>query len=236
MFLKGLGATVALPLLDAMVPAMAAVNESPAKPVQRLGVVYVPNGRIMQNWTPATEGAGFALPPTLAPLAPYRDRLMVLSGLAQNNGKAWEGEGAGEHARASAVFLTGTHPKKTEGSDLRAGISMDQLVAQELGRQTQLASLEVAIDLTDMIGTCDSGYSCAYSNTLCWRTPTTPVPMENRPRRVFERLFGDSDSTSPAERAARHRQQRSILDLVREDAARLLRSARRACRGNFPIM
>ena len=174
-FLRGMGAAVALPWLDGMVPAFAAA----AKPVLRLGVVYVPNGIIMSQWTPKTEGAAFDLAPTLQPLAPFRDRLSVLSGLAANGGRALEGEGAGEHARASSAFMSGVHPKKTEGSDLHAGISFDQIAAKEFGKQTQLASLEVALDANEMVGTCDSGYSCAYSNTLCWRSDTTPVPMEN---------------------------------------------------------
>ncbi|MSO19857.1 MAG: DUF1552 domain-containing protein [Acidobacteria bacterium] len=219
-FLRGVGASIALPLLDSMVPALARAAERPA--AQRLGFVYVPNGVIMDAWTPKTEGASFEITSALTPLAPYRDQLQVLTGLAHNNGKAIEGEGAGEHARASAVFLTGVHPHKTEGADLRAGISVDQIVARHMGNQTQLASLEVAVDSTDVIGTCDSGYSCAYSNTLSWRTATTPVPMENRPRRVFERLFGDAATTDSTERRAQLEKQRSILDLVADDVRRLL--------------
>ncbi len=222
-FLRGLGATMALPLLDSMIPAFASTLEPAGKPNIRLGFLYVPNGIIMDQWTPATEGAGFEITPTLAPLASFRDQLLVLSGLAHNTGKALEGEGGGEHARASAVFLTGTHPKKTEGADLRAGISVDQIAAKELGKATQLASLELAVDSNDVVGTCDVGYSCAYSNTLCWRTPTTPVLMENSPRAVFERLFGDSDTTDPAQRRVRAKEDHSILDLVRQDVARLLK-------------
>ena len=217
-FLRGMGAAVALPWLDAMVPAFAAA----AKPLLRLGVVYVPNGIIMSQWTPKAEGSAFDLTPTLQPLAPFRDHLNVLSGLAANGGRALEGEGAGEHARASSAFMSGVHPKKTEGSDLRAGISFDQVAAKEFGKRTQLASLEVALDANEMVGTCDSGYSCAYSNTLCWRSETTPVPMENQPRAVFERLFGDSDSTDASERRTRMQDDRSILDLVTQDAARLM--------------
>ena len=217
-FLRGVGATLALPLLDSMVPALAA---APAQSPTRLSFVYVPNGMIMDQWTPATLGRNYELTSILEPLAPFQDDMLVISGLAHNTGWALEGEGPGEHARASATFLTGVHPKKTEGADLRAGTSIDQIVAREFRQHTQLASLEVALDSTEVVGTCDTGYSCAYSNTLCWSSPTTPVPMENKPRAVFERLFGDSDSTDPAERRARLRKDRSILDLVTQDVARL---------------
>ncbi len=220
-FLRGIGTTLALPLLDGMVPAMTALAQTPAKPALRLGIVYVPNGMIMDKWTPLAEGPAYQITPILQPLAPFRDRFSVLSGLAANGGRALEGEGSGDHARASASFMSGVHPKKTEGSDLRAGISFDQLASRELGKYTQLASLEIGIDANEVVGTCDVGYSCAYSNTLSWRSETTPVPMENQPRQVFERLFGDSDSTDPAERRARNRQDRSILDFVSEDVARL---------------
>ncbi len=219
-FLRGVGATLALPLLDSMVPALAAAPavQSPT----RLSVVYVPNGMIMDKWTPAALGSNYELTTIMEPLAPFRDDITVMSGLAHNTGWALEGEGPGEHARASATFLTGVHPKKTEGADLRAGTSIDQIVAREFRQHTQLASLEVALDSTDVVGTCDTGYSCAYSNTLCWSNPTTPVPMENKPRAVFERLFGDSDSTDPAQLRARRRTDRSILDLVSQDVSRLL--------------
>ena len=221
-FLRGIGATLALPLLDSMVPAMAATPMTAAQSPTRLSFVYVPNGMIMDQWTPAALGSHYELTKILEPLAPFRDDMLVLSGLAHNTGWALEGEGPGEHARASATFLTGVHPKKTEGADLRAGTSIDQIVAREFRQHTQLASLEIALDSTEVVGTCDTGYSCAYSNTLCWRSPTTPVPMENKPRAVFERLFGDSDTTDPAERRARQRKDRSILDLVTQDVARLL--------------
>ena len=219
-FLRGIGATLALPLLDSMVPAMAAAP-SIASPT-RLSFVYVPNGMIMDQWTPAAVGSHYQLTKILEPLAPFRDDMLVLSGLAHKTGRALAGEGPGDHARASATFLTGVHPKRTEGADLRAGISIDQIVAREFRQHTQLASLEIALDSTEVVGTCDTGYSCAYSNTLCWRSPTTPVPMENKPRAVFERLFGDSDSTDPAELHARMQEESSILDFVNQDVARLL--------------
>ena len=219
-FLRGAGATLALPLLESMMPAFARAQDVARSPT-RLAFVYVPNGIIMERWTPAAVGADFEFTPILAPLAPFRENLLVLSGLVANGARALAGEGAGEHARASATFLSGVHPRKTEGTDLQAGVTVDQIVAQRLGRQTQLASLEVALDSTEVVGTCDTGYSCAYSNTLCWRTDTTPIPMESQPRAVFERLFGDDDSTDPAERLARIERRRSILDSLVEDAARL---------------
>ena len=222
-FVRGIGATLALPLLDAMVPAAAAMRYTAAKPKARMAFVFVPNGIIMDKWTPAAEGAAFELTSILEPLAPFRDRLLVLSGLDHNTAHALEGEGAGDHARSSSTFLTGVHPKKTEGRDIQAGISVDQIAAKELGKHTQLASLELALESTEVVGTCDNGYSCAYTNTLSWRTPKTPMPMENHPRAVFERLFGDSDSTDPGERLARIQEDRSILDLVSQEVARLLK-------------
>lgn len=221
-FLRGLGTTLALPLLDGMVPAMAAQRDTAAKPVVRLSVVYIANGVIMDKWTPAIEGAGFELTPILEPLAPFRDRILVLSGLAHNSGRALQGENTGDHARAGATYLTGVHPRKTEGADTRAGISVDQIAARELGKHTQLASLELALDSSELLGQCEAGYTCAYMNTLCWRTPTTPIPMENRPRAVFERLFGDNDSTDPAVRLRQIRTDRSILDSVTQKVAHLL--------------
>jgi len=216
-FLRGVGVAVSLPLLDSMIPALSAAPP----PVKRLAVAYVPNGIIMQKWTPATEGASFELPAILQPLAPFRDRLLVLSGLRSHPTFPEPGEGTGDHARAAATFLTGVHPKKTEGPDIRAGISMDQIAARELGKQTQLASLELCLDSSELIGGCDAGYSCAYANTLAWSGPSTPLPMENQPRVVFERLFGDSDDTSRAARLARIQQDRSVLDSLL-DAVRSL--------------
>ncbi len=222
-FLRGVGAALALPVLDAMVPALSAASKLSVSSPTRLSFVYVPNGVIMDKWVPDIPGAAFELTPILKPLAPFRDRMLVLSGLAHNNGVAWEGEGAGDHSRSAAVWLTGTHPKKTEGADLRAGISVDQVAAQELRKHTQLASLEMALDDNSMVGTCGSGYSCAYTNTLCWSSPGTPVPMENKPRAVFERLFGDLDSTDPEARRDQMRQEGSLLDSVAQEVARLVR-------------
>ena len=218
-FLRGLGVSVALPLLDGMVPAFAA----PARAVKRLGAVYVPNGVEMRMWTPKGEGTGFEWPLILEPLEAFRAQTLVLSGLADQPAVPAPGEGIGDHARASATWLTGVRAKKTEGPDIRAGVSLDQIVAQQLGQETQLASLELALDSVEVLGACDAGYSCAYANTIAWRTPTTPLPMENNPRAVFERLFGASDSTDAATRAARIAQDRSILDFVTAEVAALKR-------------
>lgn len=219
-FLRGFGTAVALPFLDAMAPALTALNRSGAKPVLRLAFLYVPNGIIMKDWTPKTEGAGFEFTPTLKPVEPFRDRMLVLSGLDQYNGQAL-GDGPGDHARAGATWLTGVHPKKTQGADILAGISADQVAAKAIGNQTLLPSIELGLEDGRMVGNCDSGYSCAYSNTISWSSPTTPLPNEMNPRAVFERLFGDGESTDAAVRATMARQDRSILDFVRADAKRL---------------
>jgi hypothetical protein len=219
-FLRGFGATLALPLLDAMVPAMAATSMTAAAPAVRLGFIYVPNGIIPKAWLPSTTGTGFEFKSSMKPLEPFRDKLLVLSNLTQNGGRAL-GDGAGDHARAGATWLTGVHPKKTEGSDIHAGISADQIAAQELGKKTQLGSLEIGLEEPSLAGGCDSGYSCAYTNTISWRTPITPNPMEVNPRAVFERLFGDGESTDTASRLKRMKEDRSILDFVKYDVARL---------------
>src|SRR5262245_37185539 len=218
-FLRQAGVTVALPFLDAMLPAFAATPPAP----RRLAVTYVPNGIVMENWTPREEGSAFTLSPILEPLAPFRDQIVVLTGLASKPAFPGPGEGTGDHVRAAATFLTGAHPKKTEGPDIRAGISMDQIAAKELSKDVQLASLEVCLDSNELIGACEAGYSCAYANTLSWRNATTPLPMENQPRAVFERLFGDSDDTSQAARAARIEQDKSVLDSLLQEVATLQR-------------
>jgi hypothetical protein len=218
--LQGLGASLALPLLDAMIPAMAATRLTAGKPAVRLGFVYVPNGIIQKAWLPEKAGKDYEFLSTMKPLEPYRDQMLVLSNLMQRGGRAL-GDGAGDHARAGASWLTGIHPKKTEGSDIIAGISTDQIAAKELGKVTQLGSLEIGLEEPNLAGGCDSGYSCAYTNTVSWRTPTTPNPMEINPRAVFERMFGDGDSTDAASRIKRMQEDRSILDFVREDVSRL---------------
>jgi hypothetical protein len=218
-FLRGMGAAIALPMLDAMTPAFGA-PASGQKPV-RLAFTYVPNGITMADWTPAAAGRGFEYTRVLKPLEQFREDTLVLSGLAQRNGNAL-GDGPGDHARAAAAYLTGVHPRKTAGADIQNGISVDQIAAQHLGARTRFASLELGCDDSRTVGNCDSGYSCAYTNSLAWRGPSTPMPPETNPRLVFERLFGDIDTSLPPEtRARRLRHRRSILDLVGERSSKL---------------
>jgi len=218
--LRGIGTAIALPLLDSMVPALSAFSKSQAAPV-RLGVVYQPNGVVMDNWTPSAEGSGFEFTPTLKPLERFRDRTVVLSGLNSKPEIMPSNLPVGFHSRASTRFLTDIQPKPTEGSALAAGISMDQFAANELGHHTQLASLELALESPDSGGSGDPGFSKVYCDTISWRSSTTPLPMENNPRAVFERLFGDSGTTDPNARLARLNQERSILDSLSESVARL---------------
>src|SRR5215510_4202842 len=223
-FLRGLGAAMALPFLDSMTPRLSAAGSS--APV-RLGYVYTPNGVIGAcdkspkpfMWTPRTAGADFEFSPTMKALEPYREQLNVFSGLAQVTGRAL-GDGPGDHARATATFLTGVHPYKTGGADFKLGISADQIAAKELGKYTQLSSLELGLEAQPLAGNCDSGYTCAYMS-MSWRGPTTPLPAEINPRAVFERLFGDGDSTDPNARLARLEQQKSVLDYVTGSLSRL---------------
>jgi hypothetical protein len=217
MVLRGLGATVALPLLDGMVPALTALAQTPARPINRFGVMYVVNGMIMENWTPAAEGTAYELTPTLAALAPYRDQVSILTGLAC---VPTPGRPGGAHAKASTRFLTDVSPPTSE-TWLDAGVSVDQLIARETGQHTQLASLELAIESGETAGACDVGFACAYTNTISWRSSNTPLPTENNPRVVFERLFGDSVSTDPKARRARVAQDKSVLDSVIQEAATL---------------
>ncbi len=210
MLLRGLGASVALPFLDSMVPALTA-----ATPTVRFGAVYVPNGMVMQNWTPGSVGTGFELTPILEPLAPFKDQMLVVSGL---NCTPPPGTRGGTHSRAATRFLTDVHP----GLWNPEAVSMDQIAARDLGRHTPLASLELGLEGANFAGSCDSGgFSCAFSYTISWRDSSTPLPMENKPRAVFERLFGDSATTDPAAREARRREQRSLLDSITADVARL---------------
>jgi len=208
-FLQGVGAALGLPLLDGMTPAFASALDAAAKPPVRFSIVFVPNGRIMKNWTPAAEGASFEMSPTLEPLAPFRDQTLVLTGLASRP-SALGRETQGPHATASGYFLTGVKPKPPG----QAGISVDQIAAKELGKHTQLASLELSLESGETGGGGDGAESDAYLNTFSWLTPTTPLPVENNPRAVFERLFGESDTTAVGERLRRIRQDRSILDVV----------------------
>ncbi len=210
-FLRGMGVTVALPFLDAMVPALSAAPMAP----RRLGFVYIPNGAVMSKWQPSVEGPGESLlqelTPTLSPLAPFKDQVVIPVGLSQKMAESF-GEGNGDHSRAGAAYLSGVHPRHTEGADVRSGITVDQIAAQELGKDTPLRSLEMAMEQVFLIGNCDNGYSCAYTNSISWRTPTDPNPMETNPRIIFERLFGDGGGK--AERLAQIREDRSILDFV----------------------
>jgi len=219
--LRGMGSALALPLLDCMVPALTAEPKSPL----RLGFVHSGNGMWpMDRWTPKAEGAAFEITPTLEPLTPYRDQLLVLSGLAQNEAKPRTDQYPGAvHIRAMAVFLSGVRPKLSGGKGGRAGITVDQIAADKLSKETQLRSLEVSLYPDDLVGTCESGASCVFLDTLSWRTETTPLPMELSPRGLFQRMFGDSDTTAKADRLARLREQRSILDTVSEQASTTLK-------------
>ena len=216
--LRGFGAALALPLLDCMVPALTAQSRTAAAPIRRFGVFYVPNGMSMPYWYPKAEGplAGdIGLPPTLQSLEAFKDRVLILGGLDDESANLVKG--GGDHARSAGTFLTCVPYKITAGADVSAAVSMDQIAARELSKETQLASLELGIESNAMVGNCDGGASCAYTNTIAWRTPTTPLPIENDPRAVFERLFGTSGSTDPEARFARMRRDQSILDLVGEE-------------------
>ena len=216
--LRGLGASLALPLLDSMVPALSSASAQVAQPAKRLGVVYVPNGMAMKSWTPATEGAGFEITRIMEPMAAYQDRMLVITGLDGPRSNA------GVHASASTRFLTGAIPARTE-SDLQASVSLDQMVARQLGRETQLSSLELALDQNDVFGSCDIGFSCQYTSTIAWRDAYTLLPMETNPRVVFERLFGDTGTTDSEVRLQRMRKDKSLLDAVTERVSELNRSA-----------
>jgi uncharacterized protein DUF1552 len=212
--LRGIGATLALPLLDAMVPAMTATALTAAAPTRRFGAVFVPMGERPSHWTPTTTGAGFEFSPILKPLESFRDSLTVVSNVDRPL--------QGTHAVSCGTWLTGCAPKRTEAEDFLAGTSLDQLIAQQIGRDTVFPSIEIGTeDLTGYVGACDVGYSCAYMNTISWKSPTTPMPLETNPRVVFERMFGRPGSTD--ERIARMRQNRSILDSLRGDVTALER-------------
>jgi len=222
-FLRGMGTALALPLLDAMVPALSA--QTSAKPVRRLGFVYLPNGVSMNfkgvnNWKPIGEGDNFQFSRILTPFTAFRDRMTVVSGTAHGQAEVMNDGANGDHSRGTSTWLTGVHPKHTEGSDVRNGISADQIAAQVWGKDTPLPSLELGLDINYLAGACENGYACAYMNTLSWSSPTTPLPTENNPRVVFERLFGDGGTS--AQRLAQARAQRSILDSVNVELKRLL--------------
>ena len=219
--LRGLGTAVALPLLDAMVPALTAAQHTPAKAVRRFGVVYHPNGVIYDKWLPKGVGTEFELSPVLSPLQPFRDQLVVVTGLFSDQAEAL-GDGGGDHSRASGTYLTGVHVKRSD-TVVENGISMDQIAAKAFERETQLSSLQLTVDDASLVGACDVGYSCAYSSTLSWLTPTLPLMAENNPRVVFERLFGVNDSTDARARGARLQQDRSILDSITDRVKTLQR-------------
>ena len=219
--LRGIGTAMSLPLLEAMAPMRAFANGDSAKPPMRLAVVFVPNGVNVPKWSPKETGATFALPPTLEPLENVKSEVNVFSGLAHDKARA-NGDGAGDHARSAATFLTGCQAKKTDGKEIRAGLSLDQLIAEKVGQTTRLPSLEIGCDKGAMAGNCDSGYSCAYSSTIVWKSPTQPIPKDVNPRVIFERLFGDPGKVAEErDRAKALLYKKSVLDLVLEDAKNL---------------
>lgn len=219
-FIRGMGVTLSLPLLEAMVPAQTPMVKTAANPRIRLGLCFMPHGAVMTHWTPAEEGA-LKLSPILTPLEPHKDHVVVVSNLAhQMAGPQGPGDNGGDHTRCPAVYLNGVHPKRTDGADIRAGTTIDQIAAQKIGQDTLLPSLELAIeDYSGLVGSCDVGFSCTYMNTISWRTPTTPMPMEINPRVVFDRMFGDGATAE--ERRQRIENQRSILDAVTGQVRRL---------------
>jgi hypothetical protein len=217
--LRGLGAAVALPWLEAMGPLTSWAAEAVAEKAapNRVAFLYVPNGKNMADWTPKAEGSDFELPTILQPLAPVKDDLLVLTGLTADKARP-HGDGGGDHARALAAYLTGCQPRKTDGTDIRVGISVDQMAASRIGDATRLPSIELGCEQGALAGNCDSGYSCVYSSTISWRSATQPLPKEVNPKLIFERLFGNGPDAMRAQRDARRK---SILDVVREDAGDL---------------
>ena len=213
-FLRGVGATVALPFLDAMVPAMKA--QSGASGAPRFAAVYIGNGANMAEWTPKTDGANFEISPTMKGIEEYRDRMAVFTNLDNFPGTD-QGDVGGQHPRAAPAFMSGTHAKATEGADLQAGTTIDQMIAAKICTDTKLPSLELTVDRIDVVGACDHGYACAYMNCMSWRTPTMPLPSETNPRFVFERMFGVGSTAE--ERLARAREDRSLLDGLTEEIA-----------------
>src|SRR5579872_1712855 len=216
-FLRGVGVTLSLPFLDSMVPAQTRLP----KPQFRMGLCFMPHGAVMSNWTPPGDGTSLEMSRTLKPLEPYKSSVVIVSNLAHHNAApAGPGDNGGDHTRSPAVFLNGVHPKRTDGADIRAGTTIDQIAAEKIGQETRLPSLELAIeDYSGLVGSCDVGFSCAYMNTISWRTPTVPMPMEINPRVVFDRLFGDGSTAE--ERLERIEQERSILDAVTGQVRRL---------------
>ncbi len=222
-FLKGFGAAISLPMLDSMAPIKTLASSANNSPI-RMACMFVPNGIHMEEWKPSSEGAHYDLTRILKPLSPVKRDITILSGLTQDKGRA-NGDGAGDHARCAGVFLTGVQPLKSQGSEIRAGVSVDQFAAQKVGHKTRFASLELGTERGRQSGKCDSGYSCAYSNNISWRNATTPMAKETNPRAVFERLFGnDAQGEKNESLAKRQRYRKSILDFVLDDARSLTRS------------
>ena len=218
--LRGLGTAVSLPLLDAMLPVGRLAATAPQAPLRTM-FFMVPNGAHMPAWTPSTEGAGYTLSQTMEPLAKHREYISVFSGLTLDGARAHE-DGAGDHARSGASFLTGAHPKKTDGADIKNSVSVDQVAAQAIGSKTRFASLEMGLDGSAQAGSCDSGYSCAYSSNLAWRNETSPLAKEIDPSAIFDRLFGNGDNVSEGKnRAERIERRKSVLDFVLDDATGL---------------
>jgi hypothetical protein len=222
-FLKGVGATVSLPLLDSMVPAMAATRNTAAAPVNRLGTIYIPHGAVLQDWIPKDDGTNYTMSPTLKTLEKHREDVLVITNLDNSPAMVRAGEPFAGHSNIMGAWLSGVHAKPTEGADVEAGITYDQIAARHFEKETQLASLELGIEPTDLAGSCDVGFSCAYINTVSWITPTTPLPVENNPRALFERLFGDTDTTDAKARTSRMRKDKSILDSVNDEVNSLRR-------------
>ena len=219
-FIRGMGVTMSLPFLESMVPAQTPLAKTAANPQIRLGLCFMPHGAVMANWTPVEEGP-LKLSPILAPLEDYKNQVVVVSNLSHAMaGPQGPGDNGGDHTRCPAVFLNGVHPKRTDGADILAGVTIDQIAAGKIGQDTLLPSLELAIeDYSGLVGSCDVGFSCTYMNTISWRTPTTPMPMEINPRVVFDRMFGDG--ATPEQRLQRIESQRSILDAVNDQIRRL---------------
>ena len=216
LFLRGLGVAVGLPFLESMVPAMTALAQTPARPKTRFGAIYFPNGAIVEQWIPDQVGAGFEFKPILKPLEKFKDQMVIVSNLTRSH----PGSQVGDHAVSAAGFLTGVWPKRTEAEDVLANTTIDQVVAQHIGQDTPFPSLELATeDFTGYVGACSPGFNCSYLNTISWRTPSTPLPMDINPRVVFERMF--DGGASAAQRAARRRDERSMLDSISEEAGRL---------------
>ena len=217
-FLRGVGTTLALPLLDAMVPALSAMRKTAAKPTPRLGFFFVPNGVYPPHWRPTGDETKFELSRILQPMAPFKDQVVVVTGLSNAQADAVDVGGA-NHTRCHAAWLSGSRPRRTEGADIELGTTIDQIAAPQIGKDTQLLSLELALEPNYIVANCEGGYSCAYVNSTSWRSPTTPLPMENNPRAVFERLFGEGYSGRA--RREQLRLNRSILDSVTADVAQL---------------